>query len=69
MHKLENNDKNPKRILEMMQDHKKRKSQFLFMSLIGFFHQFGLGCDPDKKRAMESYLLDINNEKLMILTN
>ena len=58
---LKSNDKIPKRILEMMQNHK--ESQFWFTSLIGLFYQFGFGCDPDRKRAMESYLLAINNEK------
>jgi hypothetical protein len=61
MYKLENNDKDPRKILEMMQDH--IQSKFWFTSLIGFFYQSGIGCDPDRSRAMELYLLAINDEK------
>src|ERR1044072_3507143 len=59
-HKLESNYKNPKEILEVMQNHKEYK--FWFTSLTGFFYQCGIGCVTDRKKAMELYLLAINNE-------
>jgi hypothetical protein len=51
-----------KPILKLMQDHK--KSEFWFSSIIGFFFQYGIDCDIDERKALESYLLAINNETL-----
>ncbi|CAB5356859.1 unnamed protein product [Rhizophagus irregularis] len=55
-------DKNPKKILEMMEYHK--ESKFWFTSLIGFFYQIGIGCDKNKEKALEFYLIDIDNKKI-----
>ena len=57
---LEINDKNPQKILELMRNHEESKSWFT--SLMGFFYQLGIGCDLDRKKAMESYFLAISNE-------
>src|ERR1700722_16424607 len=57
---LESNDKNPKNILKVMENHK--ESKFWFTSFMGLFHQIGLGCNLDRKKALEFYLLAINNE-------
>src|ERR1700733_11922581 len=43
-----------------MENHK--ESKFWFTSFIGFFYQFGIGCNLDKEKALEFYLLAINNE-------
>ncbi|CAB4482040.1 unnamed protein product [Rhizophagus irregularis] len=53
--------KNFKNILELMKNHEQNK--FWFSSIIGYFYQFGIGCDIDKNKALESYLLIINYEK------
>ncbi|GES98862.1 Sel1 repeat family protein [Rhizophagus clarus] len=55
-----NNKKSTVKILELMQNHE--ESNVWFTSLMGFFYQFGIGCNIDKKRAMELYYLAINNE-------
>jgi TPR repeat protein len=55
-----NNKKDSVKILELMQNHK--ESNIWFTSLMGFFYQFGIGCNIDKKKAMELYFLAINNE-------
>jgi len=54
-------DKNVKTILELMKNHK--ESETWFSSIIGFFYQHGIGCDNDKNKAFELYLLAVNNEK------
>src|SRR2546423_12160023 len=53
--------KNVKKTLELMQNNK--KNEILFSSIIGFFYQYGIGCDVDKNKALESYLLAVNNEE------
>ncbi|CAB4373417.1 unnamed protein product [Rhizophagus irregularis] len=55
----ENNDKNPKKILKIMENHKRNKSWFT--SLIGYFYQFGIGCDLNREKALDCYLIAINN--------
>ncbi|GBB94310.1 hypothetical protein RclHR1_02330008 [Rhizophagus clarus] len=55
------NDKNTKTILEKMKNHKEK--EILFSSIIGFFYQYGIGCDIDKDKALELYLLAIKNEE------
>src|SRR5688572_30477667 len=57
---INNIDKNAKVILELMQCHK-----VLFTSFIGFFYQYGIGCDVDKNKALEMYLLAVNEESLI----
>ena len=52
---IKNIDKN-KTILESMQNHQKFQ-KFRFSSIIGFFYQYGIGCDVDKNKALELYLL------------
>jgi hypothetical protein len=54
-------DKNVKTILELMKNHK--ESETWFSSIIGFFYQHGIGCDNDKNKEFELYLLAVNNEK------
>src|SRR5204863_6430990 len=55
---IKNIDKNAKPILELMQCHK-----ILFTSIIGFFYQYGIGCDVDENKALEMYLLAVNNDE------
>ncbi|CAB4393339.1 unnamed protein product [Rhizophagus irregularis] len=55
-----NNKKNSIKILKLMQNHK--ESNNWFTSLIGFFYQFGIGCNINKNKAKESYFLALNNE-------
>src|SRR5436190_22459785 len=38
-----NIDKDSKTILKLMQNHK--ETEFLFSSIIGFFYQYGIGCN------------------------
>ncbi|CAB4489009.1 unnamed protein product [Rhizophagus irregularis] len=49
-------------ILNLMENHK--ESKFWFTSLIGFFYQHGIGCNLDKEKALDFYLLVIDNEKI-----
>jgi len=58
---IRNIDKNTKSILELMENHE--KNEFWFISIIGFFYQYGIGCDVDKNKALELYLLAVSNEK------
>src|ERR1051325_11494634 len=53
-----------KTILELMKNHK--ENEFWFSSIIGFFYQYGIGCDVDKNKALELYLLAVSNEKSLI---
>src|SRR4051794_25601424 len=46
-------------IFELMKNHKEKV--FWFSSMIGFFYQCGIGCDVDKNKALEFYLLAVNN--------
>ncbi|UZO06667.1 uncharacterized protein OCT59_026978 [Rhizophagus irregularis] len=53
---LENsNDKDPKKILKIMKNHKENKSWFT--SLIGYFYQFGIGCNLNREKALDCYLI------------
>src|SRR5688572_13570121 len=58
-----NNIYNTETILELMQNHK--ESEFWFSGIIGFFYQYGIGCDIDENKALESYLLAVNNERTL----
>jgi len=60
---FEEKNKSTKEYLEFIQNHEKKIS---FSSVIGFFYQYGIGCEVDKNKALEMYLLaikqdDINN--------
>src|ERR1043166_3443288 len=48
-----------KLIFESIQSHE--QTNFWFSSIIGFFYQYGIGCDVDKKKALELYLLAVGN--------
>src|SRR3954470_7201601 len=54
-------DKETKLIFELMKNHEQTK--FWFSSIIGFFYQFGITCNIDKNKALELYLLAVNNGK------
>src|SRR5436190_10105293 len=58
---IKNAHKNIELILGLMQNHKQTK--LWFSSIIGFFYQNGVGCDPDKYKALKLYLLIINNDE------
>src|ERR1044072_2586888 len=53
-------NKDGKSIFELMKNHERTK--FWFSSVIGFFYQLGMDCDVDKSKALELYLLAINND-------
>src|SRR2546421_2297676 len=55
---IKNIDKNAKKILELMQCYK-----VLFTSIIGFFYQYGICCVIDENKALEMYLLAVNNNE------
>jgi TPR repeat protein len=57
---LENNNKDPEKILKMMENHK--ESKFWFTSLIGSFYQFGIGCNINRGKALDFYLISIDNK-------
>src|SRR5436305_1661749 len=56
-----NLDKNTELILESMETYE--QSNLFFSSIIGFFYQFGISCDVDRNKALELYLLAVNNGK------
>ncbi|PKY43691.1 hypothetical protein RhiirA4_457744 [Rhizophagus irregularis] len=58
---IKNIDKNTNLILKLMQNHK--ESKLWFSSIIGFFYQYGIDCIIDKNKALELYLLAINNKE------
>src|SRR5215469_3318976 len=58
---IKNIDKNNEKILELMQNHE--KSEPWFSGIIGFFYQYGIGCNVDKNKALELYLLTVNLNK------
>ncbi|CAB4481150.1 unnamed protein product [Rhizophagus irregularis] len=62
---IKNIDKNTNLILKLMQNHK--ESKLWFSSIIGFFYQYGIGCIIDKNKALEFYLLAINNKENNII--
>ena len=57
---IDKKDHERQSIFELMKNH--HQTRFWFSSIIGFFYQFGIGCDLDRMKAMEFYLLAINNE-------
>ncbi|CAB4492143.1 unnamed protein product [Rhizophagus irregularis] len=59
-----NNYENYNYILNMIENH--IESKFWFTSLIGFFYNFGIGCKLNKEKALDFYLLVIDNEKIEI---
>src|SRR5688572_27555201 len=61
---LEHNDMSAKTFLESIQNH-----QILSSSLIGFFYQHGIGCNVDKDKALEMYLLAIKQDKVQTINN
>ncbi|CAB4481147.1 unnamed protein product [Rhizophagus irregularis] len=64
---IDNIDKNTENILESMQKHK--ENELLFSSIIGFFYQHGIGCIIDKNKALELYLISVNNNNIIIKIN
>src|ERR1043166_399395 len=54
-------NKNIKSIFELMKNHEQTK--FWFSSIIGFFYQVGINCNVDKSKALEFYLLAVNNDE------
>ena len=63
--KNDDNNKNPEKILELMENHK--QSKFWFSSFIGFFNQFGIGCNLNREKALELYLFTINNDDSFLI--
>src|SRR5215213_4436829 len=51
-------NKDTKTILKLMQN-----NEFWFSSIIGFFYQQGIGCDVDKNKSLNLYLLAVNDEE------
>ncbi|PKY56402.1 hypothetical protein RhiirA4_476678 [Rhizophagus irregularis] len=54
---LKNNNKNPENILKIMENHNENK--FWFTSLLGFFYQFGIGCNLNREKALDFYFIVI----------
>src|SRR5688572_18101367 len=61
---LEHHNMNAETFLESVQNYNIR-----FSSLIGFFYQHGIGCDVDKDKALEMYLLAIKQDEVQKLIN
>src|SRR6266498_4985031 len=61
---LECNDVNVETFLESIQDHR-----IGFSSLIRFFYQHGIGCNVNKDKALEMYLLAIKQDKVQTINN
>src|SRR6266540_7115412 len=61
---LEHNDMNAETFLESIQNH-----QILLSSLIGFFYQHGIGCNVNKDKALEMYLMAIKQDKVQTINN
>src|SRR6266498_4794092 len=59
---LEHNDMNAETFLGSIQNH-----QILFSSLIGFFYQHGIGCNVNKDKALEMYLLAIKQDEVQTI--
>ncbi|GBB88238.1 hypothetical protein RclHR1_01480003 [Rhizophagus clarus] len=57
---IKNIDKN-QTILKLLWNHKDYK--LYFASVIGFFYQHGISCAINRNKALELYLLAVNNEK------
>ena len=64
---IKNIDKNTEIIFELMKNHEMNK--FWFSSIIGFFYQFGLCCDVDDSKALEFYLLAVNDDEKEFLNH
>src|ERR1043166_10323982 len=64
---IKNIDKNPETIFELMKNHE--MNEFWFSSIIGFFYQFGLCCDVDDSKALEFYLLAVNDDEKEFLNH
>ncbi|RIA87115.1 hypothetical protein C1645_828272 [Glomus cerebriforme] len=47
-------------LFDLFQNHEER--EYLFTSLIGYCYQNGIGCKVDKNKALETYLLVVNNK-------
>src|SRR5215213_9417025 len=45
------------------------QNRFWFSSIIGFFYQFGVGCYVDDDKALEFYLLAVNNDEKEFLNH
>ena len=39
------------------------ENKIWFSSIIGFFYQVGINCNVDKSKALEFYLLAVNNDE------
>src|SRR5436305_10870812 len=55
---IKDTNKDTTTILELMQ-----KNELWFSSIIGFFYQYGIGCDINKNKSLKFYLLTLDNEK------
>ncbi|CAG8507992.1 13390_t:CDS:2 [Funneliformis caledonium] len=64
---LSEESKNTKEILEFMQNHENR--EIWFSSIIGFFYQYGIGCEIDKDKSLELYLLAIKRDEFQYINN
>src|SRR6266498_3559566 len=64
MNTLKHNDMNAKIFLELIQNH-----EIWFSGLIGFFYQHGIGCNVNKDKALEMYLLAIKHDKVQSINN
>ncbi|CAB5294778.1 unnamed protein product [Rhizophagus irregularis] len=56
---INNLEKDNETILELMENHK--NNEIWFSSIIGFFYQYGIGCNINKDKSFELYLLIIKN--------
>ncbi len=54
-------DMNAEIFLELIQNH-----EIWFSSLIGFFYQHGIGCNVNKDKALEMYLMAIKQDRVQI---
>src|SRR6266542_3228146 len=61
---LEHNDMNAETFLESIRNH-----QILLSSLIGFFYQHGIGCNVNKDKALEMYLMAIKQDKVQTINS
>ncbi|CAG8556327.1 6363_t:CDS:2 [Funneliformis mosseae] len=64
---LSEESKNTKGILEFMQNHENR--EIWFSSIIGFFYQYGIGCEIDKDKSLELYVLAIKRDEFQYINN
>jgi len=64
MNTLKHNDMDAKIFLELIQNHEN-----CFSSLIGFFYQHGLGCNVNRDKALEMYLLAIKHDEVQSINN